>query len=372
MLNDVDQLIAAARRRTGLSDLGDEGELAGLGVLLRSLAQDTRLSLAGRISFRQFFVGILANRLMLTETRRARPELLAAPLNSPIVVTGLPRSGTTLVHRMLAADPDNHAPPTWESMHPFPPSGRFDSRRLRARLGMSARMVLVRDMDRIHYTAVDEPEEDLVLLATTFESWLFWAAAPVDAYNDWYFVQERAAKYREYRAWLQVYQSAHPGKRLVVKAPEHIGAFTALRAAIPEANIVQLHRNPVEVFPSHVSLVRATHRVSVKDTDPVRVGRGTFRLLTTETDRNLKERDGHPVVDVRYDDLVADPRAEAARIYRECGLAQTDTARAATDRYVRENPQGKRGVHRYSMSDTGLSEDEVRDGFAAYNARFGF
>jgi hypothetical protein len=370
----LDELTEAARRRSGLSDPDEGGSLEGLEVLLRSVERDTRLTFTGRLSLRQLINSILVNRLMLTAAQRTTPELRDEALIPPLIITGLPRSGTTLLHRMLATDPDHHAPPLWEAMYPLPPAGRFDGRRLRCRLGLIARKALLGGLDAKHHVAVDAAEEDLFVLGGTFETWLFWGAAPVHGYIDWYLSQDRTSKYRNYRAWLQVIQAAHPGRRLVLKAPEHIGGTSALLSAIPEARVIHLHRDPVTAFSSYVSLVRTTQKLSVKESDPVADSRTTLRLLSTEITRNLADRERHSdsIVDVRYDDLVADPRAVARLIYRECGLQQTEAAAAAIERHIDDNPQGKHGHHRHTISDTAISETEVRTQFGRYSERFGF
>lgn len=374
MENDLNRLISAARRRTGLFDLGEVDALTGLEVLVRSAANDTRLSTAGRVSLRQLIVSILSNRLQLVRAQQEKPELADQPLSSPLIITGLPRSGTTLMHRMLAADHEHYAPPLWETMYPLRPVGRFDSRRARCQLGLVARKVLLKDLDRIHHVTADAAEEDLFVLGSTFESWLFWGAAPVHSYMDWYLRQDHAAKYRLYRLWLQVFQAAHPGRRLVLKAPEHAGGVSALMTVIPEARVIQLHRDPVTVFSSYVSLVRTTQSLSVKETDRAYDARATLKFLAADMDRNVEAREKHPgsIVDVFYKDLIADPDAVAQRVYRECGLTRTGAAAAAMQRYIAENPQGKHGAHNYSLSDTGVEEKAVRSHFATYSDRFGF
>lgn len=371
---ETDQLIRAARRRTGLSDLGEADSLAGLEVLVRSAENDTRLTTAGRVSLRQLIVSILSNRLQLVRVQRERPELAEQPLLSPLIITGLPRSGTTLMHRMLATPHEHYAPPLWETMYPLRPVGRFDSRRARCQLGLVARKVLLRDLDRIHHVTVDAAEEDLFVLGSTFESWLFWGAAPVRGYMDWYLRQDHAAKYRLYRLWLQVFQAAHPGRRLVLKAPEHAGAVSALLSVIPEARVIQLHRDPVTVVSSYISMIRTTQGFSVKDTDQVSDAKATLEFLAAEMDRNLEAREKHPgsIVDVLYDDLIADPDAVAQRVYHECGLTPTGASAAAIQRYIAENPQGKHGTHHHSLRDTGIEEQAVRARFTAYSESFGF
>ncbi|MGW5577145.1 sulfotransferase family protein [Micromonospora chokoriensis] len=370
---DHEELIDEARRRTSLSDLGDADSLTGLQVLVRS-AEEVRPTFASRVSVRQLAMSILVNRLALVDAQRTSPDVFRGPLVPPLIVTGLPRTGTTFLHRILAADPAHYALPLWEAMRPIPAADRKDRRRLRVGLGLAVRKLMIRGLDRIHPISVDAPEEDLFTLGGTFQSWLFWQALPMYGYVDWYLRQDRAAKYQNYRAWLHVLQAAHPGRRLVLKAPEHIGGITELLHAVPEARLVQVHRDPVTAFASFISLISHTQGKVIGGTDTSRRDRTTLQLLAGEMERNLDARERLPdaIVDVYYDELVADPIAVARRIYHEHDVQQSDAAQAAIERFVRANPQGKHGVHRYGASDLAVGADEVSSRFAAYSQRFGF
>lgn len=371
---EEDALLQDARRKTGLADFGDPGFLDGLRALLGSIEHDANLHFVGRLGLRRVILDGLVNRLLLTEEQKRAPERFAGPLIPPLVVLGLPRSGTTFLHRLLAEDPANYASPYWELTRPLPLPGRPDTRRRDGARVLRAGKYLIGDLDRKHFTAADAAEEDVIMLGATFESWYFWSNASVYGYLEWYLSQDHARKYREYRAWLQVLQAAHPGRRLVLKSPEHTGGLSALLRAVPEALPVQLHRDPVTAFASYVSLTR-TGQVALADAvDPARNAAANLRLLAEEADRNLAARDANPgaVLDVYYDDLTADPVGVVDRVYGHHGLTPTDAGRGAMDRYAKENPRGKHGAHRYAVGDTGLGEDAVRARFAAYNERFGF
>ncbi len=286
-------------------------------------------------------------------------------------MTGLPRSGTTLLHRMLAADPAHYGPPYWELVRPLPLPGRPDHRRGYAAFTLGLRRYLDSDLDRKHFVAVDAPEEDLFTLGATFETWYYWIAAPVYGYLDWYTGQDHQAKYLQYRDWLQVLQFTHPGRRLVLKSPEHIGGLSALREVLPEAHVIQLHRDPGTSFASFVSLTRTTQRIFTGHIDPVRSARASLALLASELRRNLAARDHDPgsVLDVRYEDLVADPAAAARGIYRRAGLEWTGAAAGGLRRYLQQNPPGRHGAHHYQL-DTGVSPGELQAAFQDYRDRW--
>lgn len=367
-------LLGAAMRQTGLSDFGDPGFLDGLRALLTSAERDANLHFVGRLSLRQFVVDHLVNRLLLAEARKRSPEVFARPLIPPLVVLGLPRSGTTFLHRLLAEDPAHYAPRYWELVYPLPLPGRREARRQKAERTLRIYKLMADDLDRKHFVAVDEPEEDFFVLAATFEALYFWMAAPVYGYLDWYLAQDHERKYREYRAWLHVLQAAHPGRRLVLKAPEHTGALSALLHAVPEARLVQTHRDPATVFASFTSNTRTTQGVSTDALDGGRNAAANLRYLGEEAERNLRAREANPgaILDVRYDELVADPEGTVRRVYGHHGLDFTDVHRGRLKGYVAENPKNKHGENRYSAADTGMGEGEVRARFAAYNERFGF
>jgi LPS sulfotransferase NodH len=351
-----------ATRRTGLSDFGDPGFRAGLDALLDALNQEVQLHATGRLALRRIMTDHLVNRLLLTRERHHTPELFTRPLANPLIVTGLPRSGTTLLHRMLAADPAHYGPPYWELARPLPSPGRSDQRRRYAALTLGLRRFAESDLNRKHYVAVDTPEEDLHTLGATFETWYYWMAAPVYGYLDWYARQDHHRKYREYRAWLQVLQAAHPGRRLVLKSPEHTGGLDALLDVLPEARVVQLHRDPRTSFASFVSLTRTTQRMFTGPIDPARSAQASLALLTSELRRNqaARARPARAVVYLRYEDLIADPVAAAQRIYQRFGFPWTGEAAAGLSRYVRQNPRHGHGVHYYPL-DAGLPPEQVCD-----------
>lgn len=370
----ADALLQKATRQTGLTDFGNPGFLEGLQVLLTSVEQDARLHFVGRLGVYQVILDDLINRLLLAAAKKRTPALFSQPLVPPLIVLGLPRTGTTFLHRLLAEDSAHHAPRFWELAHPLPHPGKRDDRRLRAERDLGLRKRMTNDLDNKHFVTADAPEECMFMLASTFESMLFWVLAPVYGYLEWYLAQNRERKYLEYRSWLQVLQAAAQGRRLILKAPEHLGAVAALLRAVPEAQIVQTHRDPVTAFASFASLNLTTQGLATHDIDVQQNALANLHFLEEETRQNLLAREAYPkaVYDVYYNDLIADPVATVRGIYQHYGLELTDDFQRDLERYIRENPQGKHGRHRYAVSEHGLSGDVVRERFAAYNERFGF
>lgn len=194
---DKATVLTEASKATGLSDFGNPGFEKGLDALLMSIAEDVDPHLVGQIALRQAITDALTNRLLLTRERQRRPWVFDQPLRLPIIVTGLHRSGTTYLHRLLAQDPHSYAPPYWHLIAPVKPTGTHDLRRQRARRSLALRTKMMPDLNRMHTIDADAPEECLYLTASSFESVFFWAMAPVTGYLKWYLDHDRTQKYVE-------------------------------------------------------------------------------------------------------------------------------------------------------------------------------
>jgi hypothetical protein len=221
---------------------------------------------------------------------------------------------------------------------------------------------------------VDTPEECIWLLAATFVSPIFWVLAPVYGYLEWYKDQNRLQAYQEYRLLLQVLQAGDPTRRLALKAPAHTGALDALLKTIPDALLIQTHRNPLEASNSLNSLFYSLHSAVTERVDAPRMAQALLSLQQHEIERNLAARDGHPgaVFDVYYDQLVADPIGTVRGVYDHFGLAWSEAYEEQLVTYLRKNPKGMYGPHRYASVDFGQSDKVIAERFAAYSERFGF
>ena len=370
---DEEALVQAAVKATGLTEFGAGYHREGLLRLLESVENDAALHLSGQLAYRETIVGSLINRLLLTEAFKQNPETFRKPLKSPIIVLGLPRSGTTFLHRLLALDPAHRAVPWWELARPLPGSDEQQDRRRQVFQKKLRRLQkLTPDLDRKHYTRVDTPEECIWLLANTFFSPLFWALAPVYGYLDWYKNQDRLQAYYEYRLLLQVLQAADPTRRLVLKSSTHTGAIETLLQTIPGSLLIQTHRNPVETSASLASLFYSLHS---RMTDRLDVRRMTEAILSFhehQIARNLEARDAHPgaLFDVYYDRLVADPIGTVRDIYDHYGLAWSEEFAERLNYYLQHNPRGKHGTHLYAPEDFGQTGDAIAERFAPYIYRF--
>ena len=366
---EVETLAEAAIRRSGRSDFGAPYHRQGL-VQLVDAINDTATNAYGRLLMRTVITQFLETRLHLAEQI---PKLTGCPLRPPLIVTGLPRTGTTFLHRMLASDPRHHAPPYWQLAFPVPrgPADTPERRRSAAEQHLRPRRWFTPELDGIHYIRVDEPEECMFMLGLTFESFVYWVLLPLDNYLDWYLAQDHREKYREYALLLRALQTSAPDRHLALKAPAHVDALDALIAAVPDAMIVQTHRDPVQTCASWCSLNFQTQRVGVERLDPRRSAARNVRLLEQLTAKNLAARQpiGNRILDIRYDDLVADPVGTVRHIYRHFGLPFGHDAERAIEHYRMENPKGRHGGHRYRLDDFGLEVNEIDRRFEAYRER---
>jgi hypothetical protein len=358
------RLIETAQRIAGTEDFGNWAYRDGFDILIRSLETEANLNPAGRWGMRRSILSALVSRLLLVQHLKCLPP---EPIKPPLIITGLPRTGTTFLHRLLAQHEGLHAPPLWRLVQPLP-RHRVDSpalRRMRFRLMLAVSRPFLRDIDARHYMRADEPEECMFAMAQSFCSMLFWTQAPVYSYLEWYRKADRTAKYAEYRTLLPFLGAGD--RRLLLKAPEHLGAADCASGMVPGAVIVQTHRDPVTAFASFASLMRATHGMFSDHCDHRRAARATLEWLAEEARRNGEIRKSmNNVIDIAYDDIVSDPLSVAGSILRFAGLELTQEIRARFQTFIAANPPGRRGVHRYSVAETGLTEKEIRKAFEGY------
>jgi hypothetical protein len=207
-------------------------------------------------------------------------------------------------------------------------------------------------LERMHAMDVDDPEECQYLTATSFESVFFWSLAPVTGYLRWYRSHDRTSKYAEYRQWLQVLQHQAGDRPLVLKAPEHLGALEALTEAVPEARLVQIHRDPVTAYASFLDMSLTTQALS-GHVDVSRTRQASLALFESELAANATFRRAHPgrVVDVGYEQMVADPVGTVRAVYGQLGESEPDGMLTEVQAYAASHPQHQHGRNHYRVAD---------------------
>ena len=382
MLFTIDDLVAEARLETGLDDFG-EGHFRDNARLIIEDASASRPTVAGVDTLRKRVGRLLQTRLRLVADRTTYPEIAAQKVRAPIVVLGLPRSGTTFLHALLAQNPALRAPLQWEVSRPSPPP-RAETFRSDPRIALSRReMGGDREMLKLHIQDAELPVECGPVAAHEFMNtgnYAFW-----DAPNYLARVVGRdgpeylLSAYRRHREMLQHLQAFTPHDRWVLKSPQHIGNLDALLKVYPDAILVFTHRDPVQTLPSLASLVSHLRGRNYDIVDQLALGPSLLDLWSYLADRCLAYLDAHPQTAARclhvpYARLLQDPIGVAREVHEAAALEIGDVAAAAMENWAEQNRQdrwrSKHGEHRYAAADFGLEEGRIADCFAEYRARF--
>ena len=367
------ELIETAKRRCRLDDFGDGDFSEPLSRLLESCRREARLNVIGKMALRGDVVRILCNRLLLARDRRLYPGIARQEIRAPLFIVGLPRSGTTLLHILLAADPAHRAPLTWEVMSPSPPSSKDRQQRIRqATRNLAMLRWLAPTFESVHATGAELPQECVSLMSPTFMSDQFDTMYHVPSYRAWFFDQDLRPAYEFHRRSLQHLQFRQPAERWVLKAPAHMFAATALLSTYSDARFVQIHREPIEAVASVSSLVTILRRVFSDEVDPVEVGRDALTYWAQALKTFMRVREQLPpqrICDLRYDDVRRDPIAAARRVYQYFDWPFSPEIEKRMRVTLAEQASQTNGVHRYDANHFKLNE---MNGFAEYCEQFGF
>jgi hypothetical protein len=376
---DEQELLDTAFQETGLRDFGDGSFHEPLRVLLKAYETEAKLTLVGRLAARRDTLRLLANRLRLVEDRKRYPGIAQQDIRRPLFIVGLPRTGSTLLHNLLAQDPSNRVPLCWEVMFPSPPPARAsfaDDPRIAVTEKLLSRFDrLAPHFKIIHPTSACSPMECLAIMSCTFASPQFQSMYSVPSYERWLTDQDWRPVYEFHRKFLQHLQWRCPAERWVLKAPSHLFALEALLAVYPDAHIVQTHRHPLQVVASVASLDAAlrrafSHRINLKEIGADALHQWAWGVESAMQVRHSDHAARSRFFDVYYTDLVREPIATVQRIYAHFGLPFTDELATRMQRYLAEHPKDQYGVHRYSPAQFGLNPDAVATAFRAYLSRF--
>jgi hypothetical protein len=367
------ELIDAAKSHCQLDDFGGEEFVEPLSCLLESCQREARLNVIGRMALRSDVVRILCNRLRLQRDRRLYPEIAKQQIREPLFIVGLPRSGTTLLHILLAADPAHRVPLTWEVMSPSPPSSADEQRRIRrASRDLKLFRWLAPTFEHVHATGAELPQECVSLMSPSFLSDQFDTMYNIPSYRAWFFSRDLRPVYEFHRWFLQHLQRRRSAERWVLKAPAHMFAPMTLLSVYRDARFVQIHRDPVETMASVSSLVTILRRVFSDAVDPVQVGRDAIAYWAQALNNFMRARDrlnGDRICDLRYDRLRRDPIAAVRRVYEHFGWTLAGNAERRMQTVLAQQSPQQNGMHRYDVS---AFRPETTNGFAEYRERFGF
>ena len=370
-------LIDAAVKKSGLRDFGDETWRPALRRLLTSLNEEARLHPWGRFITKQRLLGLLQNRLRAEAHFRQHPEILEQELTPIIVITGLQRTGTTLLHRLLAADPAAYSVLSWEALNPAPLL-RKNERGKRISAARTSERVLrymAPEFFAIHPVEHLAPEEEILLLDMSFLSTVPEATMLVPEYSAWLERQDQEPAYRTMKRLLLLlqWQKGRGRTHWVLKSPHHMEWLDVLARVYPGARIVHTHRDPLRNLASFLSMAYHAMHIFSAVVTPAEVGAFWTRKIARMVERAMafRQADGaSQITDVLYYDLVKEPMRAVARIYGDAGLLLGDGARQSMKEQKERSRQHKYGVHHYQLEDFGVDRASADTGFAHYRAHF--
>jgi hypothetical protein len=368
-----------ARRLTGLSDFGDPFFREPLRVLLDAFETEAELNMLGRVIARNDIVRLLQNRLRMADVLNHYPEISSGEIRQPIFIVGLPRTGTTILHELMAQDPANRVPMTWEVNFPWPPPERAtyetDPRIDAVEKQLAGVDRLIPNFKQMHPMGALLPQEDVALTAHDFASMLFSTTHMVPSYNAWLDHADLRWVYAAHRRQLQYLQWRCPADRWVLKSPGHLWALDALLAIYPDARIVQTHRDPLKVIASLANLVALLRSMSSDHIDRAAIGAEWTTRLADGMQRSMNVRDDlppdtAPIFDMQFTDFIRDEIGMVRRIYEHFGLELSYEAEYRMRAFLTANPRDKHGAHRYTLEDAGLDAASERERYRAYQERF--
>jgi hypothetical protein len=378
---DAEALVASARASDGLTDFGDERFLEPMARFLDALTGEANLNADGASAWKLTIETALVNRLRMQRDLDEHPEILDEDISSPVVILGLPRTGTTKLQRMMSAAPCVQALLTWRLMNPAPfpatdPS-ETDPRIFVAQAYEHMLRAMAPDLAAGHSVEAMQPEEETFLMETGFEMVILGIRVPVPSFIEWLWARTPQATYDHLRRQLQYLQWQDGGGRgrpWIMKTPLHLPNFELLVDTFPGATIVHCHRDPAACIPSMARLSEA-YRVTQSDVvDRDEIGRTQLEIWAEALRRYLEQRtrlaDRVDVLDIPYSTILDDPMAVIGETFRRAGIPLTAEAEAAILAYDTDNPQHRFGRHEYSLERFGLTEDDIRDRFGAYRAAF--
>jgi hypothetical protein len=375
----LDQLHEVVTKEIGSDDFGPRDYLPGLKVLLQSMDYDPHFSATGRRLAWGMLVGVLRGRAQAVLSMKENPGFDAHPITSPVVITGVPRTGTTALHRLMAVDQRFQGLQTWllDSPMPRPPIETWKNypQFQTTVASLEAQYAAAPEKRAAHYRAAEEVHECCMVLRQSFVSNLWncgWSAATYDA---WWQCQSEEAAYHHYYRCVQLIGSNEPEKRWLLKNPGHIDNLDLLFAIYPDAKVIQTHRDPAKAVPSLVSLLMQLNSLMEEDRREQRAQTMLTREVAKWSSAVRKAeqvRKQHPgrVLDVVHADFHRDPMAVLERIYAFIGMNITAEVRAGFVRRIEEKPELAHGVHRYNIADYGMTEEEVRESFRDYIWRY--
>lgn len=373
----VARMVAAAKKKSGLQDFGDEWFLQPLSVLVDAINKEAELTPFGKLVQKGRLESALVTRLRVQELLKQHPEIRDVNIEKIILIAGLQRTGTTTLHRLIAADPKVRSLMSWEALNPVPlPNevpGNPKKRIQQAKIAERGLAYLSPEFFAIHPVEFDAPEEDVLLLDLCFMSQAPEATMHVPGYAAWLERQDHTPAYEYLRTLLKILTWQQPARNWVLKTPHHMEYLDIILKVFPEATIVQTHRDPQKTMGSFCSMVAHGRGVFSDQVDAKEVAQHWVRKVRRLMERSIEVRASAPekhFIDVSYYDLLKDPLAAVQRIYELAGIEFNEATAQAIANTQQRNVQHRYGKHVYHLADFDLSHDEIENQFGFYRQRY--
>jgi hypothetical protein len=374
---DSERVMKMAERTTGLGDWGDGGFRARLDAAVDGL-NEADLNTTGLLAARYFMNWHLGNRLHVVDFARRHPELDDIEIERPVVITGFFRTGTTFLHNVLAADPNNRVAKAWELSYPLgrlgDPLGDVTWRRAQAKFTFAFNQAAIPDQGVAHLVTADSYEEDFFLLENDMAALTLWVGFATYGYAKEMLNWDMIGPYEFHKLQLRMLDAQRSAKRWVLKCPWHMWNLDALMAVYPDAQIIHTHRDIAKALASHCSLSARLASKLRRSLDVKELGAFWLDYTRIGLERGMESRKNIPesqIYDVRLRDLMANPMTVLQDIYSYFDLDLTEETAALLEARVAEKPTSQEGEHEYHIEDFGLTDAQVRETLKVYNERFG-
>lgn len=378
----VDRLLASAIARTnGLSHFGDDDYRASLQALLDALASDAGLSPTGLQLLEERLIGQLVNRLVMEDYLRRYPEIARIEIDDPLVIVGLPRTGTTMLQRTLAVDPRFYSAAWWETRFPAPLAGEaLDApikRIAQARAEVELMAEVIPQILAIHPLDAMLCDEEFMLMEHSFMCAMD-AYVNVPSYTRWLDRQDQRPVYSQLKKMLQFLQwqkqqrGEPAGQRWLLKAPQHLHTLDLLLEQFPRAQVILTHREPAQTIPSMASMAHTLWQMYSDNPDPKAAGAQWNTRMARGMRHTLQVREQHGperFLDIHFADTVQQPLQVLEQVYAFAHLPFTEQARAAAQAWLAQNSREKRASHDYSLERFGLTQAQMIEDYREYRAR---
>ena len=372
------EILDQAKSETGLSDLGEPLFFEGLNRLINSINNEANLNEIGIQAQPIRIQGLLTNRLRFEEDLKKFPEILDQEIIAPIVIVGLPRTGSTMTHRLLASDPNHTAMLWWEGRYPAllpgQKRGDIEARMELGKAEVDAVVAASPEALDIHPWDYKGADEEILLLEHNFLSTVPESFMALPSYSEWIEEQDHTLAYEDLKKFIQYLQWQNPGrekKRWVLKSPHHLGFIDKMISVFPDAKIIQTHRDPIKTVPSFCSMCANLFEPLTTNFDKVFIGKHWSNKLTRALNHCMNISEQHPdnFLDLEFLNMIKDPIDEMKKIYEFIGESFGEKTEVAMEAWREENKH-EMGAHKYSLEEYDLTESQINNNFAKYQQKY--